>query len=481
MSTVADRLTGFGEVPRPPGPQGLPRLLAWPEAGRAGGTGEARGRRAGGAGRPGAGGAAGLGAPWAAVDLSRHRLVHPTPPLPLADGRPREDLLAAVERSGLRGRGGAGFPTGRKLRAVSATRRGVVVVNGAEGEPASGKDKLLLGAVPHLVLDGALLAAAAVGAGEVVVCVDHTATAARAAVAWAVEERRRAEPGPSVRVVTVPARYVAGEETALVHWLNGGPAIPTRTPPRVFERGVGGRATLVDNVETLAHLAQILRFGPDWFRQLGTEEEPGSALVTLSGAVARPGVYEIPIGARLADVVGTAGTPAGVAAVLVGGYFGAWLDASGAGRARLSAAELRPLGASLGCGALVVLPEGACGLRETARVLGWLAGQTAGQCGPCVHGLAAIATATAALHAGRGGAAGLDRLRRWASQVEGRGACRMPDGAVRFLHSALHVFADEVARHLRHGGCTSAPGPAVLPFPVSDPTAIPAHGGAPWR
>ena len=211
---------------------------------------------------------AGLGALGTAVDLSSHRLVYPTPPLP--GSRPREDFLTAVERSGLRGRGGAGFPTGRKLRAVGAARRSpVVVVNGAEGEPASAKDKLLLATVPHLVLDGALLAAAAVGAGEVVVCVDRTATAVDVALTRAVGERRRAEPGLPVRLAGVPARYLAGEETALAHWLNGGPAIPTRTPPRVFERGVGGRPTLVDNVETLAHLAQVLRFGPDWFRQIG--------------------------------------------------------------------------------------------------------------------------------------------------------------------------------------------------------------------
>jgi NADH:ubiquinone oxidoreductase subunit F (NADH-binding) len=258
-------------------------------------------------------------------------------------------------------------------------------------------------------------------------------------------------------------------------------ALPTRTPPRVFERGVGGRPTLVDNVETLAHLAQVLRFGPEWFRRLGTVEEPGSALVTLSGAVARPGVYEVPIGARLADVVGAAGgAPAGVAAVLVGGYFGTWLDAATAGQARLSAAGLRPLGASLGCGAVVVLPEGACGLAETARVLRWLAGQSAGQCGPCVHGLAAVAAATAELHAGRGGAAGLERLRRWAGQVEGRGACRMPDGAVRFLRSALEMFAGDLASHLRHGGCRAA-GPPVLPIPAADRGTTPAPGGAPWR
>jgi NADH:ubiquinone oxidoreductase subunit F (NADH-binding) len=444
MSAVADPATRLA---------GVPRLLAGVVAG------------APGAATAGAA-VAGVAGP---VDLARHRLVHPAPPPPRPDGRPWEDFVAAVERSGLRGRGGAGFPTGRKLRAVGAGRRGaVVVVNGAEGEPASAKDKLLLSLLPHLVLDGALLAAAAVGADEVLVCVDQRAGAARAAVARAVEQRRRAEPGLPLRLVAVPSRYVAGEETALVHLLDGGVALPTRTPPRVFERGVGGRPALVDNVETLAHLAQVLRFGPEWFRRLGTAEEPGSALVTLSGAVARPGVYEVPIGARLADVVGAAGGAlAGGAAVLVGGYFGAWLDAATAGQARLSAASLRPLGASLGCGAVVVLPEGACGLAETARVLRWLAGQSAGQCGPCVHGLAAVAAATAELHAGRGGAAGLERLRRWAGQAEGRGACRMPDGAVRFLRSALEVFAGDLARHLRHGGCPAA-GPPVLPIPAAD-------------
>jgi NADH:ubiquinone oxidoreductase subunit F (NADH-binding) len=441
MSAVADRLPRIA---------GVPRLLA------------------------------GLAASGTAVDLARHRLLHPTPPLP--GRRPREDFLTAVERSGLRGRGGAGFPTGRKLRAVSAARgRPVVVVNGSEGEPASRKDKLLLATLPHLVLDGALLAAAAVGADEVAVCVDRTATAAAAALARALEERRRAEPGLPVRLVTVPSRYVSGEETSLAHWLNGGPAVPTMTPPRVFERGVEGRPTLVDNVETLAHLAQILRFGPDWFRQLGTEEEPGTTLVTLSGAVARTGVYEIPIGVPLVEVVDAAGGAMdGVAGVLVGGYFGTWLGAGEAGRARLSTGDLRPLGASLGCGAVVVLPEGACGLRETANVLGWLAGQSAGQCGPCVHGLAAIAAGAAALHAGRGGAAGLERLRRWAGQIEGRGACRMPDGALRFLRSALEVFASEVERHLRRGRCAAA-GQEILPVPTSHPAMIPTPGGAPWR
>jgi NADH:ubiquinone oxidoreductase subunit F (NADH-binding) len=155
----------------------------------------------------------------------------------------------------------------------------VVVVNGSEGEPSSSKDKLLLTMAPHLVLDGAVLAAAAVGAGEVVVCVDGAATAALDAVGRALAERGRSDRLP-VRLATIPSRYVAGEETALVHWLNGGPATPTRTPPRPFQRGVDRRPTLIDNVETLAHLAQVLRFGPDWFRQIGT---PRSRAARWSG------------------------------------------------------------------------------------------------------------------------------------------------------------------------------------------------------
>jgi NADH:ubiquinone oxidoreductase subunit F (NADH-binding) len=403
-----------------------------------------------------------------AVPLARHRTVYPAPPRP---GRPLDGFVAAVERSGLRGRGGASFPTGTKLRAVRQGRRTpVVVVNGSEGEPASAKDKLLLTAAPHLVLDGALLAAAAVGADEVVVCVDGGVEAALGAVERALLERR-AEPAATVRLAALPSRYVAGEETALVHWLDGGPATPTGSRP--FQRGVGGRPTLVDNVETLAHLAQVLRFGPEWFRQLGTAEQPGSALVTLSGAVAAPGVYEAAVGTALGELVGASGgATQGVAAVLVGGYYGSWLGAGAAARAPLDNQSLRPLGAAMGCGAVVVLPDGACGVAETARVLAWLAGESAGQCGPCVFGLAAVARAVAELRDGRARPDTVEWLRRWAGQIEGRGACRLPDGAVRLLRSALDVFADDVRWHLHRGPCAAAGRPSALPVP---------RGGQPWR
>jgi NADH:ubiquinone oxidoreductase subunit F (NADH-binding) len=350
------------------------------------------------------------------------------------------------------------------MRAVADRYKGrpLVVVNGSEGEPASEKDKLLLIRHPHLVLDGALLAAAAVGATEVVVCVDRHATAALRSVREAVAERARTERAAAViRVAAIPHRYVAGEETALVHWLNGGEAKPTVTPPRPFEEGVGRRPTLVDNVETLAHVAQIVRWGPEWFREHGTEDEPGTALLTISGAVDRPGVHEVPIGAPLAAVIKAAGgSLARTGAVLVGGYFGAWLSTADARRVRLSNEDLWPLGAGLGCGALVVLPRDACGLKETARILAWLAGESAGQCGSCVHGLAAIAGGAADLFRGDDA---VERLQRWAAQVEGRGACALPNGAVRLLRSGLAVFEDEIERHRSGEGCTG--GRAVLPIP----------------
>jgi NADH:ubiquinone oxidoreductase subunit F (NADH-binding) len=316
------------------------------------------------------------------------------------------------------------------------------------------------------VLDGALLAAAAVGATEVIVCIDRVATTAVRAIKAAVAERLAAgEPSSRiVRVATIPHRYVAGEETALIHWLNGGEAKPTLTPPRPFEAGVGARPTLVDNVETLAHLAQIVRHGPDWFREHGTDDEPGTMLVTVSGAVERNGVHEVPVGARLSTVIRNAGgslADANAQAVLVGGYFGAWLSPEQARKTRLCDADLRPLGAGLGCGAIVVLPKEACGLKETARILGWLAGESAGQCGSCVHGLAAIAGGTVDLFRGEDT---VDRLLRWASQVEGRGACHLPNGAARLLRSGLTVFADEVNAH-RAGGKGCSGGPAVLPIP----------------
>jgi len=370
-------------------------------------------------------------------------------------------LIDAVAAAGLRGRGGASFPTAIKLRAVAGRRRPIVVVNAAEGEPLSAKDRTLIRLAPHLVLDGALAAAAAVGARHVVVAVRDDGSGAVEAARAAVAERRGAR---DLVVAAVPATYLAGEETALIRHLGGGPLAPTVVPPRPAERGLRGRPTLVQNAETLAHVALIARHGARWYREAGTDADPGTTLVTVSGAVARPGVHEIALGERLDAVLARAGGPRDqLRAVLVGGYHGTFLTEEQLTAATLDDGRLRAHGATLAAGVIVALGASACPVTEAASVIGWLAAQSAGQCGPCRNGLPAIADQLARVRAGRADPDALALLRRWARQLPGRGACRLPDGAVRFLDSVLRAFEPELADHERHGPCASCNRPGVIP------------------
>jgi NADH:ubiquinone oxidoreductase subunit F (NADH-binding) len=379
---------------------------------------------------------------------------------PIGAAGQRQALVEEVGRAGLRGRGGAGFPTARKLAAVAAGRRAVVVANGTEGEPASAKDKVLLAKSPHLVLDGAVAAAEIVGADRAVVVVHHSV---REIVDDAAAERRRAgTDGIRVEVMTGADRFVGGEASALVHWVERGVPTPTRTPPRPSDEGLGGRPTLVQNVETLAHLGLIARYGADWFRAVGTPDQPGSMLVTVLGAVQRPHVDEVPIGVPVRQVLDLAGgADAPVQALLVGGYFGTWVPAH-AVDLTFSAAGLAPVGTGVGAGLVAVLPEDACGLVETARVVRYLADESAGQCGPCVFGLDAIAGELQRLAEGR--TSDLHTLHRWLGQVDGRGACSLPSGVVGLIRSSLTVFEPELARHAR-GWCCGTRDDAVLPVP----------------
>ena len=249
---------------------------------------------------------AGLGHP---PGLSGHERAYGPLHVPLR--RPGR-LIDVVEASGLTGRGGAGYPAGRKMRAVAAgPGRKAVVANGAEGEPASHKDRLLLTRLPHLVLDGIALAAQAVGADEAYLCVHGTDGALLGHLDRAVAEREAAGRDPvPIQVTGIPGRYVSSEQSSIVQYLNGGPGKPTFSPPRPHERGVHGKPTLVHNVETLAHLALIARRGDHWFRGAGLPSAPGTMLVTVSGAVRRPGVYEIEMGTTAGEVIALAGGPA---------------------------------------------------------------------------------------------------------------------------------------------------------------------------
>jgi NADH:ubiquinone oxidoreductase subunit F (NADH-binding) len=406
-----------------------------------------------------------------ATNLAEHLALHG--PLQLTrrhSRRSEHPLIEQLEQAGLRGHGGAGFPTAVKMRAVASSRgRPVVVVNAAEGEPASSKDRTLTQTLPHLVLDGATLAAHALGANEIIVGVCESARASVQSTAEAIAERGAPRRGsPRIRLITVPDHYVAGQESALVNHLGGAPAIPTFTPPMPFQQGVARRPTLVNNAETLAHIALIARHGPDWFRELGTPSQPGSTLVTLSGPVAYPGVYEIEHGASLAALIQAAGgNTTRPRAVLLGGYGGSWIGEEHLHGLALSDEHLVSHGASLGAGVVLLLSENACPVAETTRVAHWLAGQSAGQCGPCVHGLHALAASLHEIASGVTGSQATERIDRLAALVRRRGACGHPDGVARMILSAIEKFAPEFDEHARHGPCEGCRSPGELPLPAT--------------
>ncbi|QNK81464.1 NADH-ubiquinone oxidoreductase-F iron-sulfur binding region domain-containing protein [Nakamurella sp. PAMC28650] len=377
------------------------------------------------------------------------------------------ELAEMASAAGLVGRGGAAFPTGRKMTAVAgnASRRrpAVVVANCCEGDPTASKDAVLLANSPHLVIDGAVLAAAAVGADKVILAV-HRGSATTGALRTALAERP-AE-GIEFSIVGVPARFVASEATALVRYLNTGDARPAGRTSVIWESGVQGRPTLVDNAETLAQLALIARFGASWFRAVGTAAEPGTLLVTVGGAVGVPGVVEVAGGTPLRTILTAAQwtpTRAGVPAwALIGGLAGCWVDLNRAAETGFSAAELGAIGGTKGVASIVVLPAGGCVLTETARILQYLADAGARQCGPCMFGLPAIAEDMAALAGGDRSA--VARLGRRLPVIDKRGGCGHPDGAVALAASALRALrgpeAVHLDGHLRHGPCRS-PAPVV--------------------
>lgn len=377
---------------------------------------------------------------------------------PLPRGRAGGDIIGELEASDILGRGGAGFPLGRKWRALAARTHGqaVVVANGAEGEIASSKDRVLMAHRPHLVIDGAILAADAVGAGEIVFYVGSEHEPAVAAIRSALAAR-----GPEirqrVRLVTPPISYVAGEASAAVHYIDTGDARPTTTPPRTSVRGVGGRPTLVQNVESLAYAALIGRFGADWYRSAGRSGGKGTALITVTGACQAEGVREIELGTTVGEVAAAVGaSPAHVRAVILGGYFGTWAPAEAAWDVPLDPTAMRSDGLTFGCGIVGLLPADRCGVAVTAEIIDYMAGESAGQCGPCKFGLRNIADAARRVADGRAGASDLGDIERWLSLIVGRGACHHPDGAAQLMASAMAVFGDEFNHHARTGGCSLA-------------------------
>ena len=375
-------------------------------------------------------------------------------------------LASSLESSGLTGRGGGGFPVSIKLALASSDGPGgAIVVNGMEGEPASDKDKLLLTRAPHLVLDGAQFLAAMCRSIRIVVCIPAGRDGVAGAVNHAIAERQRARYGRvTEEVVRPPDRFIAGEESALANWITTERALPIFRPEKGRPLRIGRRSALVHNTETLAHVALIARRGPAHFRARGSAEEPGTTLITISGAVTQPGVVETDRGTPLWDIAMRSSPLESAQALLVGGYGGTWVAPQHFSTPYASTA-LRAIGATAGVGVIVVLGQAACGVAESARIIRYLAGQGAGQCGPCVFGLPAVADDMARLARGNIDPGLPARLQRRLDELAGRGACRHPDGAVGLARSCLRVFAGDVAAHSKGEPCIHNRQPTSLRFP----------------
>ncbi len=374
-----------------------------------------------------------------------------------------DEVMRLAEGQGLRGRGGAGFPAARKLAAVAShRRRPIVVVNAAEGEPASGKDAALLRLSPEIVLDGAEIVARALGAHAIKVWAPAHDRGAVSAVSAAAEARTRRR--LSVAVVVAPDRFVAGESSAAARGLSGEPALPRTDRRRTARSGVDGRPTLVLNAETLAQLARMA-YG-----------RPATRLVTVSGAVHTPGVVELADQAPLEVALSAAGgVTEPLRGLLLGGYHGRWLAPEPAAETILG----DPAGIAPDCSIVVALPDRACLLAELDAASLFLAGESARQCGPCAFGLPELAASVRQIRQGR--ALSVDgEVDRHTDLLLGRGACHHPDGSVRFVASALELLAGEVQEHLAGHGSCGRPYRAVLPIPASSVATMLPLVGAGW-
>ncbi len=386
--------------------------------------------------------------PSAAAHLARYG------PLPRHSA---ESLGALTTAVGVTGRGGAGFPFAVKLAtAMRGGRHTVIVVNVAEGEPASWKDSALANLVPHRVLDGACVVATALGVRQIHVVTSRERPGVGVALRRAAEERGSLGNRYKHRFVWHEAepRFVAGQARAVLELMAGRPNLPVTAWEPEAIRGHRGRPTLLSNAETWAHVGLLARLGVDGYAAHGVGE-PGTTLLTHHGA-AGVLVREVPLGLPWSQVLteSEVGRP-----VLVGGYHGTWVPAGGLAGLSVSRSEMLRAGYALGAGVVLPTPAGECPVTRTRQVVDYLAAQSAGRCGPCLNGLPALAAAFAQVSATTGGAAqrarSTERVLQLAALVERRGACAHPDGTARLVRSLLSAVPHEIDAHLR-GTCTMA-------------------------
>jgi formate dehydrogenase beta subunit len=380
-----------------------------------------------------------------------------------------EAVIAALKESGLRGMGGAGFPTGTKWELVRAAAGSVkyLVCNADESEPGTFKDRHILEYGPHLVLEGMLVGAAVAGADEAVMYLRHEYPGPRAAFAAELERARSArllEGAARVRIFDSPGGYICGEETALLEALEGRRAEPRNKPPFPGTHGLWGRPTLINNVETFALATAILARGADWYRTQGRSGGVGPKFLGLSGDVNRPGVYEVPLGLTIREFIEEYGggmlPGRDLYAISPGGASSGFLPPAMADTP-LDFRALADAGSMLGSGAVVAIGRGRCILDLALNLVRFFKNESCGKCVPCRVGTEKLVAILEAWRHGRGSEADVALLEELAPAMADASICGLGQIAPAPITSALKYWPDELLGHFRHHRCPAA----VCPVP----------------
>ena len=393
--------------------------------------------------------------------------------------------IETVLASGLRGRGGGGFSTGRKWAGIASqigTRR-YVVCNGAEGEPGTFKDRALLRADPYQLVEGLIIAAFAVGAEEAFICLKHSFQREREAVTRAVQEFQSAGicADCKVTIVAGPDEYLFGEEKAMLEVIEGKPPLPRWFPP--YEHGLfatapqlgweaspqsdargGPNPTLVNNVETLANVPHILARGAEWFRSMGTKESPGTIIATVVGDVVAPDVGEVELGTRLRAVIDAVGSGVAQGRAVKAVFSGVANPVVTAQQldVPLSYEGFQSIGSGLGAAGFIVYDDTTCMVDAAYRFSRFLSIESCGQCPPCKIGSSAITRHLERLETGAGSEDDLRGIAHWLEQVTDGNRCYLAVEEQVMVNSVMQAFPEEFVEHLELGRC---PRRRRLPIP----------------
>lgn len=387
-----------------------------------------------------------------------------------------DEIVAELKKSGLRGRGGAGFPTGVKWDKVlnHRVKERYFVCNAGEHEPGTFKDRHLLRSIPHQLIEGCLIAAHTVQAKAAFIYVNHEYEDERNNLKKAIEEARRTGLlGKNIlgsgydlelQVFDGYGSYVAGEETAMLESMQGRPAMPRQKPPFYpTDFGLYGKPTLVNNVETLCNIPRILYKGASWFTQVGTEKCPGTMMFSLSGAVNRPGVYEMPMGVTIRELIERCGggVPGGrgIKAVFPGGPAFSMVTPDQLDLP-MDFDSLKKAGTGLGSAGTIVIDDATCMVAATLKYSNFFKGESCGQCPPCRMGTNNMATLMAKIEDGQATQKDLDSLLQLCGFVKGTGYCTLVTGAAVLVQSSVKLFHQEYEEHLRLQRCPFKPAAA---------------------